>query len=206
MVDFPRPYAIAKRSLDVGGSLLLLVGLAPLFCAVALWVWWDAGRPILFTQRRAGRRGRRFRLFKFRTLSTTPDDPSRAAACVTRSGAVLRRWALDELPQLWNVLRGEMSLVGPRPPLPDDLDHYGPRDRLRLAVRPGLTGWAQIHGRNALSWPERIDHDVWYVRNRSVRLDLRILARTPAVLVRGRGVYGPEARNPSFPSSRSGYG
>ena len=198
---FPRPHLVAKRGLDIAGSLLLLAGLAPLLCAVAAWVWWDDGRPVFFTQPRVGWHGRRFRIFKFRTLSAPPDDPAEAAAHATRSGTVLRRWALDELPQFWNVLRGEMSLVGPRPPLPRDVDRYGPHERRRLSVRPGLTGWAQIHGRNALSWSERIEHDVWYVRNRSLLLDLRILAQTLPVLARGQNVYGPEGRNPSFSAS-----
>jgi len=195
------PYSHTKRVLDVGGALLLLIGLAPLLCVVAIWIWGYDGRPIFFTQLRAGQHGRSFRILKFRTLSTSTGDPARPAARTTRTGATLRRWALDELPQLWNVLRGEMSLVGPRPPLLSDLDDYGAHERIRLQVRPGLTGWAQIHGRNALSWPQRINLDVWYVRNRSLCLDLRILARTPSIVIRGQGVYGANGRNPSFPSS-----
>lgn len=201
-----RLYLIAKRVLDAGGALLLLVGLAPLLCVVSVWIWWDDGRPIFFVQRRAGQHGHPFPLLKFRTLSTSPSDPTQASAHTTNSGEVLRRWAIDELPQLWNVLWGDMSLVGPRPPLLEDLNHYGPRERIRLEVRPGLTGWAQIHGRNALSWPDRIDHDIWYVRNRSLGLDLQILARTPSILFRGQGVYGADGRNPSFSSSSSDYG
>ncbi|WP_263840112.1 sugar transferase [Salinibacter sp.] len=191
-------HSTAKRALDLVGAGLLLVGLSPLLGLVALSVWLDDGRPILFAQTRVGRGGVPFRLFKFRTLTHEPDDPVRAAAHTTGVGGVLRRWALDELPQLWNVLRGEMSLVGPRPTVPDQVARYGPHERRRLRVRPGLTGWAQIHGRNALLWPERIDRDVWYVRNRSLRLDLQILARTPLILVRGVGVYGADAKNPSF--------
>ena len=198
-------YFFGKRALDIGGSLLLLTGLSPLLCAITVWIWWEDGRPIFFTQTRAGQQGQHFRIFKFRTLSSPPDDPTQAAAHTTRSGAILRRWALDELPQLWNVLRGEMSLVGPRPPLPGDVDRYGPHERLRLLVQPGLTGWAQIHGRNALSWPRRIEHDIWYIRNRSLLLDLQILVRTPSVLISGKGVYGAETRNPSFSSIRSNY-
>lgn len=204
-MNSPRLYLIAKRVLDTGGALLLLVCLAPLLCVVSVWIWWDDGRPIFFVQTRAGQHGRPFRLLKFRTLSTSPTDPTQASAHTTTAGDVLRRWAIDELPQLWNVLRGDMSLVGPRPPLPEDLNQYGPRERIRLEVRPGLTGWAQIHGRNALSWPARIDHDIWYVRNRSLWLDLQILARTPPVLFRGQGVYGTDDRNPSFSSSPSDY-
>lgn len=194
-------YEAVKRPLDIGGAALLLLCLSPLLGVVALWIWWEDGRPIFFTQIRAGRQGRPFRILKFRTLSTAPKDPTRPAAHTTRTGALLRRWALDELPQLWNVIRGEMSLVGPRPPLPDDVAAYGPREQIRLRVRPGLTGWAQIHGRNALSWPDRIEHDVWYVRNRSLSLDAHILAQTPLVLIQGTGINGPDGQNPSFSSS-----
>jgi len=198
------PYTTAKRALDLVGTSVLLVAFSPLFGLVALCIWLDDGRPLLFTQTRAGRRGTPFRIFKFRTLTREPDDPTRPAAHATRVGAVLRRWALDELPQLWNVLRGEMSLVGPRPTLPEQVEQYGPHERRRLQVRPGLTGWAQIHGRNALSWPERIDLDVWYVRHRRLLLDLWILLRTPITLVQGVGVTGTDGTNPSFsPASRS---
>ena len=197
-------YTMAKRALDLVGASVLLVALAPLFGLVALCVWLDDGRPLLFTQTRAGHRGHPFRIYKFRTLTQEPEDPTRPAAHTTRVGPFLRRWALDELPQLWNVLRGEMSLVGPRPTLPEQVEQYGPHERRRLQVRPGLTGWAQIHGRNALSWPERIDLDVWYVRHRRLLLDLRILLRTPVVLMQGVGVTGTDGTNPSFsPASRS---
>ena len=198
------PYTTAKRALDLVGTSVLLVAFSPLFGLVALCIWLDDGRPLLFTQTRAGHRGTPFRIFKFRTLTREPGDPTRPAAHATRVGAVLRRWALDELPQLWNVLRGEMSLVGPRPTLPEQAEQYGPHERRRLQVRPGLTGWAQIHGRNALSWPERIDLDVWYVRHRRLLLDLWILLRTPITLVQGVGVTGTDGTNPSFsPASRS---
>jgi lipopolysaccharide/colanic/teichoic acid biosynthesis glycosyltransferase len=196
-----RTYRIAKRVLDLAGASLLGVGLAPVLGAAALAIWLEDGRPILFTQVRAGQHGAPFRVVKFRTLETGPKDPTRPAAYATRVGAVLRRWAIDELPQLWNVLRGEMSLVGPRPAPMHQVERYGAHERRRLAVRPGLTGWAQVQGRNALSWPERIEHDRWYVRHRSLGLDLRILLRTPLVLIRGTGVYGPEGNNPSFSSS-----
>lgn len=194
-----RSYSKVKRALDLVGASALLVGLAPLLGLVAASIRVDDGRPILFTQARAGHHGEPFRVYKFRTLTAEPDDPTRPSAHTTRLGPFLRRWALDELPQLWNVLRGEMSLVGPRPPLPEQADQYGSYEQIRLGVRPGITGWAQIHGRNALSWPERIDLDVWYVRNRSLLLDLRILLYTPVVLASGRGVEGPDGRNPAFP-------
>lgn len=163
---------------------------------IAVLVWLDTGRPIFFTQTRVGRDGRPFRLLKFRTLDTGCGLTRHPQAHVTRTGRVLRRWALDELPQLWNVARGEMSLVGPRPVLPAEADHYDARQRQRLRVRPGLTGWAQVNGRNALSWHERIAHDLWYVRHQGLALDLRILIQTPPALWSGDGVYGPGNQDP----------
>jgi lipopolysaccharide/colanic/teichoic acid biosynthesis glycosyltransferase len=192
-----------KRGLDLVGGSLLLVALAPLFGLVAVCIWLDDGRPLLFTQTRVGCGGTPFRIFKFRTLTHEPDDPTRPSAHTTRIGGFLRRWALDELPQLWNVLRGEMSLVGPRPTLPDQVAQYGPHERIRLRVPPGLTGWAQIHGRNALPWPERIDLDVWYVRNRSVLLDLQILVYTPITVLSGIGVQGDGGHNSAFSADDS---
>lgn len=196
-----RAHSTAKRALDLVGACVLLAGLSPVLGLVAVCVWLDDGRPILFTQTRAGRRGQPFQIYKFRTLTHEPADPTQPSAHTTRTGSFLRRWALDEWPQLWNVLRGEMSLVGPRPTLPEQVEQYGPYERTRLQVRPGITGWAQIHGRNALSWPKRIDLDVWYVRNRSLWLDLQILLRTPIILIQGTGVEGPDGHNPSFSSS-----
>lgn len=193
----------SKRVLDVVGASLLLVGLAPVLGLVALCIWLDDGRPLLFTQTRAGCQGDPFRIFKFRTLTHEPEDPTRPSAHTTRIGSLLRRWALDELPQLWNVLRGEMSLVGPRPTVPRHVEQYGTHERTRLQVPPGITGWAQIHGRNALSWPERIDLDVWYVQNWSLLRDLQILLYTPFTLVSGVGVRGPDGQNPDFSSTDS---
>jgi lipopolysaccharide/colanic/teichoic acid biosynthesis glycosyltransferase len=194
----PPASSAAKRGLDVLGAAVLLIALAPVLGGVAAALWLTDGRPLFFVQTRVGRHGRPFRLYKFRTLETGPKDPTRPADHTTPIGAVLRRWAVDELPQLWNVLRGEMSLVGPRPVPLDQVERYGPHERRRLRVRPGLTGWAQIHGRNALSWPERIDLDVQYVQARSLLLDLRILLWTPIVLCRGVGVNGPTGRNKAF--------
>lgn len=194
-------YPVAKRILDIVGASLGLVGLSPLLGLVALMIWATDGRPVFFVQVRAGRDGAPFRLIKFRTLTSGPKDPTRPADHTIQIGGALRRWAIDELPQLWNVLRGKMSLVGPRPVPLSHVDRYGPSERVRLRVRPGLTGWAQIQGRNALSWAERIEHDRWYVQHRSLGTDLRILARTLPVLVRGTGVYGPDGETPSFSSS-----
>ncbi|QXD14332.1 sugar transferase [Rhodocaloribacter litoris] len=197
----PRAYTLVKRLLDVLGAALLLLLLAPVLVVVAWLIFLEDGSPVLFRQRRIGRHGRPFRLLKFRTLRRKRHDPTRPAEVVTHVGRFLRRWGVDELPQLWNVLRGEMSLVGPRPALPEQVARYGPFERQRLAVRPGLTGWAQIHGRNALPWPERIRLDVWYVTHQNLGLDLRILLRTPGLLLSGRGVYGPAGRNEDFPPS-----
>jgi len=187
-----------KRVVDVVLAAGLLVLLAPLGIGIALAIWWEDGRPVLFVQTRCGQGGAPFSMLKFRSLRHGPKDPTRPADHTTRVGRVLRRWALDEMPQLWNVLCGDMSLVGPRPALPRQVDAYGLKERERLRVRPGLTGWAQVHGRNALSWPERIDLDRWYVENRSLTLDLSILLQTPLVLLRGTGVNGPQGRNASF--------
>jgi len=189
-------FSTAKRLFDLVGASLLLIGLSPLIGLVALAIWGTSGRPIFFTQVRAGRDGAPFRIVKFRTLETGPKDPTRPADHAIRLGRPLRRWALDELPQLWNVIRGDMSLVGPRPVPLSQVRRYGSYERIRLRTRPGITGWAQIHGRNALSWPERIEYDIQYVRTRSFGLDLYILFRTPGLLLAGTGVTGPDGYNP----------
>jgi lipopolysaccharide/colanic/teichoic acid biosynthesis glycosyltransferase len=170
-------------------AFALLFLLSPALLAIGVWILVDGGRPALLAQERVGRNGRRFRMLKFRTMvqnalelaeeltddpyGVVPDDPR-----ITRPGRFLRRTSLDELPQLWNVLIGQMSLVGPRPDLADQVAHYTERDRGRLAVRPGITGWSQVNGREEISWPERIEQDLWYIEHWSLRLDLRILART----------------------------
>jgi lipopolysaccharide/colanic/teichoic acid biosynthesis glycosyltransferase len=192
-----RGYEIAKRGLDVGVSSSLAVVASPLLAAIAIAVKLeDPQGPILFRQKRIGKEGRIFEIVKFRTLASEhPRDPSdylisAADKRITRVGGFLRRWSLDELPQLWNIIRGDMSLVGPRPTLPYQVEQYTDFQRRRLEVAPGVTGWAQIRGRNRLSWPERIELDVWYVDHRSLRLDLKILLRTAPVLFRSGPVYG----------------
>jgi lipopolysaccharide/colanic/teichoic acid biosynthesis glycosyltransferase len=174
----------------------LLIAALPVLALVALLIWLDDGRPIFFHQHRAGKDGRVFRIHKFRTLATEATGTTQPAHHATRVGAGLRRWGLDELPQLWNVIRGDMSLVGPRPVLPEEARGYDARAAQRLSVRPGLTGWAQVNGRNELDWAERVELDLWYVRHRTVGLDLRILLKTPGVLLSGTGVYGPGNHDP----------
>jgi lipopolysaccharide/colanic/teichoic acid biosynthesis glycosyltransferase len=170
-----------KRAVDIVGASAALVLLAPVMLAVAATVWVAMGSPVLFRQTRAGRHGRPFRLLKFRTMtderapegSLLPD-----ARRLTRLGRFLRAASLDELPQLWNVLLGDMSLVGPRPLLMEYLPLYSPAQARRLDARPGITGWAQVNGRNALSWEQRFDLDAWYVEHQTCWLDLKILLRT----------------------------
>jgi lipopolysaccharide/colanic/teichoic acid biosynthesis glycosyltransferase len=198
-----RVYPIIKRLLDAVVAAGLLLLLAPLMGGIAGWIRCASGAPVLFRQTRIGQGGRSFTLLKFRTLWPGAADPAQPLAHVTPEGRLLRRWALDELPQLWNVLRGAMSLVGPRPTLPEQVARYGPVEHRRHAVRPGLTGWAQLHGRNSLDWSARIRYDLWYVDHLSFRLDLYILWRTPALLWSGEGLYGADGQNPDFPSEPS---
>ena len=175
-----------RRAADVVLSLLGGLLLAPVTAVVAVAVLSRCGAPVLYRQQRAGRHGTPFLIVKFRTMRP-PCFPGEADAVrLTPLGRFLRTTSLDEIPQLWNVLRGEMTLIGPRPTLPEQVVHYTPRQRGRLAVRPGLTGWAQVRGRNALSWPERIELDLWYVRNRSFSLKLHILVRTLALVLSGK--------------------
>ncbi|HEB95775.1 MAG TPA: sugar transferase [Sedimenticola thiotaurini] len=180
-----------KRLFDLVASALLLLVLALPMAALALLVWIRLGRPVLFCQRRPGRHGRPFRLCKFRTMLDRTDgagEPLPDEERITPFGQWLRRTSLDELPELWNVLKGEMSLVGPRPLLMEYLSLYTPEQARRHEVRPGITGWAQVNGRNALDWDERLRMDVWYVDHRSFLLDLRILWLTLFKVVSSEGV------------------
>src|SRR6266581_297812 len=177
-----------NRAADVaiGGGALVLA--APILGLAGLAVRLGGGGPVLYRQTRVGKDGVDFELLKLRTMVVGAETQGagfavdKGDARITRVGRTLRRLSLDELPQLWNVLRGDMSLIGPRPTLRYQVEQYNERQRHRLDVRPGITGWAQIHGRAALPWAERIELDLWYVRHRSARVDLTILARTPFAL------------------------
>jgi sugar transferase EpsL len=180
-----------KRAMDVVLAVGLLILLAPVFAAVAVAVRFKLGSPVLFRQQRPGLRGQPFQLVKFRTMTDAKDGSGQLLDDAARLGSLgrfLRSTSLDELPELVNVLRGEMSLVGPRPLLPEYLRHYSTRQARRHEVRPGITGWAQVNGRNASGWEERLEMDVWYVDNRSLGLDLRILLRTLLVPLHRRGI------------------
>ena len=188
-----RPYIRAgKRLLDLVVAATALLVLFPLMTAVAVMVRCALGAPVLFRQQRPGLNGRPFVILKFRTMRFDQTSPASADHDrLNRAGLLLRASSLDELPQLMNVLKGEMSLVGPRPLLMEYLNRYTPTEARRHEVKPGMTGWAQINGRNALSWEERLAMDVWYVDHQSLSLDLRILARTIGSVIRRRGVNAP---------------
>lgn len=196
---------LTKRALDIFVAGLGLVLLSPLILLVALIVLVDVGRPVLFRQRRPGKYGRPFELVKFRTMreESGPSAPGATDAIrLTRIGRILRTASLDELPELWNVLKGEMSLVGPRPLLIQYLDRYTQEQARRHEVKPGLTGWAQVNGRNALSWEDKFGLDVWYVDNRSFALDLKILLLTGWRLFRPQGISAEgSATMPEFTGS-----
>ena len=180
-----------KRLLDCLLSAAGLLLLSPVLLAAAIAVRAKLGSPVLFCHRRAGKDGRTFVMYKFRTMTDARDadgKPLPDEERMTSTGTFLRRFSLDELPQLLNVLKGDMSLVGPRPLLPEYVPLYSPEQRRRLDVLPGITGWAQINGRNALSWEQKFALDAWYVDNRSLGLDVRILFRTVASVITGRGV------------------
>jgi lipopolysaccharide/colanic/teichoic acid biosynthesis glycosyltransferase len=186
-----------KRAFDIALSLALLAGLSPLLLALALGIRLSSRGPVLFRQTRVGRGGRLFELLKFRSMHVGPTpspETSREDPRVFPLGRLLREYHLDELPQLWNVLTGDMSLVGPRPTIPAQVARYTPRERGRLAVRPGMTGLAQVSGNNALPWDRRIEVDLEYVRRASLWLDVRILARTTRTVLRKHGVYGADGR------------
>jgi lipopolysaccharide/colanic/teichoic acid biosynthesis glycosyltransferase len=187
-----------RRAVDIAVSATLLVLASPVLAAAVVAIRLESPGSAIYRQRRIGKDGRSFEVIKLRTMVTgaekigaglaiDADDPR-----ITRVGALLRRTSLDELPNLLNVLRGEMSLIGPRPTLPGQVATYTPRQRGRLAVRPGITGWAQVNGRASLPWSERIELDLQYIEHRSLALDMRILWRTIAIVLGGSGLYKGE--------------
>ena len=177
-----------NRPVDLVGATVGLALASPVLAAAAVAIKLEDGGPVLYRQRRVGLNGEEFDLLKLRTMVVGAEHQgaglavNRGDARITRVGRLLRRLSLDELPQLWNVVRGEMSLIGPRPTLRYQVEKYSDRQRRRLDVKPGITGWAQVNGRASLPWDDRIELDVWYVENRSPRVDLKILARTPLAL------------------------
>jgi lipopolysaccharide/colanic/teichoic acid biosynthesis glycosyltransferase len=183
-----------SRALEVVLAALTLIVLAPLLAIAAAWIRLDGRGPVIYRQRRIGLGGREFELLKLRTMVSGSDPVGVGTAVgrgdprVTRPGRFLRRTSLDEIPNLINVLRGEMALVGPRPTIPAQVDAYTPWQRRRHEVRPGITGWAQIKGRAGIPWEERIELDLFYVEHRSLWLDLRILVRTLELIVSGQGL------------------
>ena len=185
-----RTHDAVQRSVDLCASAVMLVVLSPVLLAVAILVAIGLGRPVLFRQQRPGLHGRAFTLVKFRTMRNTDERRGLISDAdrLTALGRVLRSTSLDELPTMWNVLRGDMSLVGPRPLLMCYLERYTPQQARRHHVRPGVTGLAQVRGRNALSWEEKFALDVWYVENRTVGLNLRICAETFVKVVRRDGI------------------
>lgn len=200
-----------KRVLDVFISFVSLVPLAIPFAIIAVAIKLDSEGPVFFRQERVGKDGKLFKTWKFRTMvegavdkglryNVAEDDPR-----ITRVGRFLREWSLDELPQLMNVLKGEVSIVGPRPTLKYQVDRYNDFQRRRLLAKPGITGWAVIHGRNLLSWEERITYDVWYVDHWSLGLDLWIMLKTLwIVLITREGVYGKGGVNDDFTGPQPG--
>jgi len=180
-----------KRTLDIVTSSIALIICLPMIITITVLIKLEDGGDVLFTQERAGIRNGRFKIYKFRTMKQYSENITIGEyicednAYITRTGKFLRRWGLDELPQLWNVIKGDMSIVGPRPGMPYQANKYNSTQARRLDVKPGITGWAQVNGRNRLTWPERIELDVWYVENWSVALDIKILLMTlPAIFKR----------------------
>ena len=191
---------ITKRIMDVGLAIVGLIFVAPLLLVSAAAIKVDSRGPVFFRLRAAGLRGKSFEQWKLRTMvhgaresgdrfETSSSDPR-----ITRVGHFLRRWSIDELPQLWNVLRGEMSIVGPRPAFLEIASKYSAEQARRLEMRPGLTGLAQVQGRNLLTWTERVELDIFYVEHYSLRLDCEIMGRTMPLLLQGEGVYGKDGR------------
>ncbi len=191
----PRRALDLRRAVDIVVSAGALAATAPLLAGAALAVRRETPGGVIYRQRRVGRDGAEFDVLKLRTMVDGAEHIGAGLAInendarITRVGAFLRRYSLDELPNLVNVLRGDMSLIGPRPTLPTQVEQYTERQRGRLAIRPGITGWAQVNGRTSLPWSERIELDLWYVEHRSLKVDLEILRRTVGMVFAGEGIY-----------------
>jgi len=188
----------AKRAIDVALAGVGTVLTAPLVGVLALLIRLETSGHPVYRQTRVGKDGQPFQIYKLRTMVRGAEFTGAGLAIqegddrITGMGAFLRRYSLDELPNLWNVLRGDMSIVGPRPTIQVQVDQYTPRQRRRLEVKPGITGWAQVNGRASLPWSERIELDIWYVEHQTLALDLRILARTLKMVLTGHGLYKGE--------------
>jgi len=186
-------YLFLKRAMDIFGALFGLIFLSPLFLITGLLVKSKLGTPVIFRQERAGKNGKPFIICKFRTMTDERNEDGNLLPDekrLARFGAFLRSTSIDELPELWNVLKGEMSLVGPRPLHIRYIERYSAEQKRRLEIRPGMTGWAQVNGRNALSWEDRFKMDVWYVDNRNLWLDIRILLLTMLKVFKREGISG----------------
>ena len=193
-----------KRIFDLLFSIFLLVILSPALALIAIIIKLNSKGPVLFKQERVGEVGNLFKIYKFRTMLHNFNklghgfDLQKDDARITNIGNFLRRWSLDELPQLLNILKGEMSFIGPRPTLEYQVRQYNDFQRKRLLMKPGITGWAQVNGRNSLTWEERIYYDLWYVMNFSLSLDLEILIKTIKVTLLKEGIYGKAGNNYDF--------
>ena len=193
---------VIKRLIDFSISLFMLVILFPVFTIIALVIKLDDPGSVFFLQERVGQKRQVFKIFKFRTMVIGAEKKGAGVFVeekdprITRVGKLLRHTSLDELPQLINIFKGEMSLVGPRPTLPYQVDNYDVRQMKRLEVKPGITGWAQVNGRSSLTWPERIELDLWYLENWSLWLDLKIILMTFKVILAKSNLYKPEGYDP----------
>ncbi len=205
--EHPVHYAV-KLVFDRAAALLALVILCPVFVLIGLLIKLDSSGPVFFAQDRVGKDGKLFKSIKFRTMVHRAAETGLGLNIklederITRVGQFLRTWSLDELPQFYSVLMGDMSIVGPRPTLLYQVEQYSDFQKKRLLVRPGVTGWAQINGRNAIGWEERIKLDVWYVENWSLWLDIKIMLRTIRVIVKREGLYGAGGINDDFLQDR----
>jgi len=195
-----------KRVMDLILTIAAAIVLSPLFPFISFLIRLESKGPVFFIQKRAGKKGKAFYLFKFRTMkelrnghgNLLPDKDR-----ITKFGQFLRKTSLDELPELWNVLKGDMSLVGPRPLLVDYLDRYSPEQARRHEIKPGITGWAQVNGRNAITWEQKFKYDIWYIDNHSLWFDIKIIAMSIIKVIKGEGIHQPgQATMEEFRGSR----